>query len=82
MMTAGFSVVKVCFGNLAFSKLKFDHFHEYTMSANAPRRELGREFATKLDREDELRDLREEFIVPTKRELKSKTLSSSCETCF
>ena len=52
------------------------------MSAVAPSRDLGREFATKLDREDELRDLRGEFLVPTKRELKSETLFSSCETYF
>jgi len=49
------------------------------MSASGPARELGRELAVRFDSEDQIKDLRKEFIIPTKRDFKSKTLSSPCE---
>jgi len=39
--------------------------------------DLSREYALKLDREDPLSHFREDFIIPTKADLKSKTLANS-----
>ena len=41
-----------------------------------------RHFAEELDRKDPLRDFREQFIVPSKRDLVSKTLRRSCSFIF
>lgn len=49
------------------------------MPANSPARELGRDNAIRLDSEDEIKRLRKEFLIPTKGDLRSKTLSPSCE---
>ena len=49
------------------------------MSGNRFISELGRDYAVQLDKDDELRHLRNEFIVPTKRDLQSKTLALPCE---
>ena len=37
----------------------------------------SREYAEELDRKDPLRDFRNEFLIPTKADLKSKTLATS-----
>ncbi len=42
-------------------------------------RDFGRQHAIELDSKDRLKNLRKEFIVPTKDDLKSKTLAKSCK---
>ena len=39
---------------------------------------LSREHAETLDQNDSLKRFREEFIIPTKADLKRKTLAKSC----
>ena len=39
--------------------------------------DLSKEYALRLDREDPLRHFREEFVIPTKADLRSKTLAGS-----
>ena len=50
-----------------------------TMTPTQPARELGREHASRLDSQDELQHLRAEFIIPSKKDIRSKTLSSACK---
>jgi kynureninase len=38
---------------------------------------LSREYAKKLDENDRLKHFREEFIIPSKADLKSKTIAAS-----
>lgn len=39
-----------------------------------PVRDRGRDYAVQLDNSDDLKDLRKEFIIPSKIDLKSKNL--------
>lgn len=39
----------------------------------------SRAHAESLDEQDSLKHLRQEFIIPTKNDLKSRTLAKSCE---
>ncbi|KAL2057723.1 hypothetical protein ABVK25_002107 [Lepraria finkii] len=50
------------------------------MSASQGLNDCSRGYATQLDNQDTLRHLRKEFIIPTKADLKSKTLANSAST--
>ena len=52
------------------------------MSAPQGLNDCSRGYATQLDNQDRLRHLRKEFIVPTKADLKSKTLGNPGKTCI
>lgn len=45
-------------------------------------RAYSKEYAQALDAKDPLRDFREEFIIPSKKDLKRKTLATTEGTCF
>ena len=49
------------------------------MSATYPVTARARDHAVHLDSEDELKHLRDEFIIPTRGDLKSHTLHSTCK---
>ena len=52
------------------------------MSISQGIHDYSREYATQLDDRDHLKHLRKEFIIPTKADLKSKTLTSPGKTCI
>ena len=44
--------------------------------------DYSRGYATQFDDEDPLKQLRKEFIIPTKADLKSRKLTSPGKTCI
>ena len=52
------------------------------MSISQGINDYSRGYATQLDDEDPLKQLRKEFIIPTKGDLKSKKLTSPGKTCI
>lgn len=45
-----------------------------------PAKDRSREYAIRMDNSDELKHLRQQFIIPSKNDLKSKTLSQHGKT--
>lgn len=52
------------------------------MHTPQPVNDRSHEYAIQMDKFDELKHLRQEFIIPSKDDLKSKTLSQDCKTAF